>query len=228
MEKEEERIRTVYDARQSDAVVYSVFNPGHLFMAQQLEREVVGMLQRHKMNPLRNRRILDVGCCAGGHLRDFVKYGALPENLSGIDLLPNGISEARRISPNMDLRCGNAEVLSFDSGIFDMVVQFTVFTSILNNEMKRKVAAEMLRVLKPDGVILWYDYFISKPTNRDVKAVGRKEISTLFPNCTFDFNKVTLAPPIARAIAPYSFFLCYLLEKIPWLRTHYLVVIAKG
>ena len=93
--------------------------------------------------------------------------------------------------------------------------------------MKSRVAGEMLRVLSPGGMIVWYDYFVSKPTNADVKAIGREEITRLFPDCTFDFRKVTLAPPIARAIAPHSFLLCYLLEKIPLLRTHYLVAIKK-
>jgi hypothetical protein len=102
-----------------------------------------------------------------------------------------------------------------------------MFTSILDDVMKQKAAKEMLRVLKADGIILWYDYFISKPTNRYVKGIGKREIIRLFPHCTFEFSKATLAPPIARAIAPYSFLLCYLLEKIPWLKTYHLVVIKK-
>jgi ubiquinone/menaquinone biosynthesis C-methylase UbiE len=156
-----------------------------------------------------------------------MKYGAKPENMHGIDLLPNAIEEAKRISPGIDFRCGNAESLPFRSESFDIVTQFTMFTSILDNGMKQNAAQEILRVLTPMGVILWYDYFVSKPSNRDVKGIGKVAIERLFPNCTFDFNKVTLAPPIARTIAPHSFLLCYLLEKIPWLRTHYLVVIKK-
>ena len=38
---------------------------------------------------------------------------------------------------------------------------------------------------------------------------------------------MTLAPTFARAVVQYSFLLCFLLDKIPWLRTHYLVVISK-
>lgn len=93
--------------------------------------------------------------------------------------------------------------------------------------MKANIAKEMLRVLKPEGIILWYDYYISKPTNPDVKGVGKKEIKRLFPNCSFHFKQAILAPPLARVIAPYSPLLCYLLEKIPFLCTHYLAVIRK-
>jgi ubiquinone/menaquinone biosynthesis C-methylase UbiE len=224
---EVERIRFAYSKRHADAVVYSVFNPGHLFMAQQLERELIKSFRGHGMAPLGNKRILDIGCGTASPLRKLIDFGAEPENLSGIDLLPNAIDEAKRISPHIDFRCGNAEALPFGSESFDIVTQFTTFTSILDEEMKRRVAKEMLRVLTPNGIILWYDYFVSKPTNPDVKGIGKGEIIRLFPNLTFHFNKVTLAPPIARTVAPYSFLLCYLFEKVPWLRTHYLVVIRK-
>jgi len=79
---------------------------------------------------------------------------------------------------------------------------------------------KILRVLKANGII-------GKPTNPDVKGVGKREIKRLFPNCSFDFHKVTLVLLIARLIAPWSFLLCYFLELIPWLRTHYLAVIKK-
>jgi len=197
-------------------------------MVQQLERELIRSFRRHRVNPLYDKKILDIGCGTAWPLRELIKYGSRPENLSGIDLLPNAIEAAKRISPNIDFRCGNAEALPFDDKSFDIVTQFTMFTSILEDRIKRKSANEMLRVVKPSGIILWYDYFISKPTNPDVKGIGKREIIRLFPNCTFDFNKVTLAPPIARTLAPYSFLLCYLLEKIPWLRTHYLVVVRKA
>jgi ubiquinone/menaquinone biosynthesis C-methylase UbiE len=224
---EEERIRLAYDKRHADAVTYSYFNRGYQFMAQQLERELIRFFGRHEMNPLAEKKIIEVGCGTGWALRELIKYGAKPEGLHGIDLLPTAIEEAKRISPNIDFRCGNAEILPFNSESFDVVMQFTMFTSILDYRMKWNVAKEMLRVLRLDGVILWYDYFISKPTNRDVKGIGKREIMRLFPNCTFDFHKVTLAPPIARAVAPYSFLICYLLDKISLLRTHYLVGIKK-
>ncbi len=224
---EEERIRLAYSRRQGDAVLYSVFNPGHLVLVQDLERRVIESLCQYKMTPLTQKRILEVGCGTGWMLREMVNWGARPENLSGVDLLEKAIEEARRSCPTTDLRCANAENLPFDDEAFDIVMQFTTFTSILDENVKKRIAEEMLRVITPSGVVLWYDYFVSKPTNPDVKGIGRREIIRLFPNCSFDFRKVTLAPPITRVIAPYSFLLCYLLDKIPWLRTHYLVVIKK-
>ena len=36
--------------------------------------------------------------------------------------------------------------------------------------MKQAVAEEMLRVLKPQGLILWYDYHVNNPWNKDVRG----------------------------------------------------------
>jgi hypothetical protein len=85
----------------------------------------------------------------------------------------------------------------------------------------------MLRVVKPRGVILWYDYHVNNPWNPDVRGVKKQEIRHLFPGCRVDLQRLTLAPPLARRLAPYSFLLCCLLEKIPLLCTHYLGVIRR-
>jgi len=54
---------------------------------------------------------------------------------------------------------------------------------------------------------------------------------SLFPNCLYEFHRITLAPPIARKLAPISWGLCLLLEGlkifniIPFGDTHYLAAI---
>lgn len=148
--------------------------------------------------------------------------------MHGIDLLKDRVKRAKELSPNIDLVCRNAESIHFADKTFDIILQSTTFTSILNVNMKRRIATEMLRVLKNDGIILWHDFRYDNPKNPDVKGIEKREIIELFPNCRYDFNKITLAPPIARKLAPISWLACYLLEKIPFLRTHYLVIIKKG
>jgi len=86
----------------------------------------------------------------------------------------------------------------------------------------------MLRVLKPDGLIVWYDFHVNNPKNRDVRGVKKQEIRELFPACQIELRRATLAPPIARTLASYSWLLCYLLERIPLLCTHYLGAIRKA
>jgi ubiquinone/menaquinone biosynthesis C-methylase UbiE len=160
-------------------------------------------------------------------LRDFLRYGALPENCYGIDLIPERIKQAKRVYPNMHFQCRNAERLSFDDNYFDIITCFTVFSSIRNKDMKQKISKEMFRVLRPNGIIIWYDCFRNNPKNPDVKGIKKKEICELFSFCRIFFRRVTLAPPLARMIAPYSHLACYLLEKIKVLNTHYMSIIQK-
>ena len=127
----------------------------------------------------------------------------------------------------MEIQHANAVKLQFPDEAFDVVVQSTVFTSVIDAQIKRQMALEMRRVLKPDGIIVWYDYFVNNPRNPDVRGVKRREIYELFADCRIDLQRITLAPPIARLIAPYSWLMCYLLERIPLLCTHYVGIIRK-
>jgi len=224
-----DRIKKTYKKRDKIGIskLYSFLNKSTIFIYHQREKAMLEALSSQDIKDLSYKRILDVGCGSGGVLRDFIKYGALPENLYGIDLLLDRIETAKKLSPHINFYLGSATELPFENEFFDIVMQFTVFTSILDYSMKQKIAKEMLRVLKPDGIIIWYDYWISKPTNPDVKGVGEQEIKKLFPNCKFEFHRITLAPPIARLLVPISWMLCELLEKIRIFNTHYLAIIKK-
>jgi ubiquinone/menaquinone biosynthesis C-methylase UbiE len=224
-----ERIKKVYEKRKIEQKdkVYSYFNKGSLFIIHQREKALLDILNKFNYSDLTNKKILDIGCGTGGTLRRFIDYGAKPENLYGIDLLEDRIEVAKELHPKINFIWGNAENLPYPDEFFDIVMQFTVFTSILDTEMKRKIASEMIRVLKNDGMIIWYDYHINNPQNPDVRGVKRKEIYELFPNYEIVLKHVTLAPPITRKIAPFSFILCSILEKIPFLCTHYLGIIRR-
>ena len=104
----------------------------------------------------------------------------------------------------MQIECGNDAALRFPDGCFDLVLQFTVFTSVLDSKLKRKMGAEMVRVLKPDGLIVWYDFHTNNPWNPDVRGVKKQEIIRLFPSCTVKLQRLRLAPPMARLVAPYT------------------------
>lgn len=225
---EEARIQAAFARRQDDGR-YSWFSPGHLFMVQGLERRLLALLKRQGCEPLDAKKILEVGCGTGYWLREFMKWGARPEHLVGIDLLSDRIAEAQRLCPPaIDIRCGSAAALAFPNETFDLVLQSTVFTSILDFELQRQIASEMLRVVKEQGFILWYDYHVDNVRNPDVRGVKKREIHRLFPGCRIALRRITLAPPLARLIAPHSWLACYLLEKVPLLCTHYLGVIRKG
>lgn len=227
---ETKRIIQAYERRKEKGLsrLYSFFDPANLFIVQQRDQEVLNAFKSSGITDLQEKRILDVGCGGGSELRNFIRYGARPENLYGIDLLDDRVELAKSISPNMHFSCGSAEYLPYEKDYFDIVMQFTVFTSILDKTMKRNIASEMLRVLKPNGIMLWYDYHMNNPRNPDVRGVKKKEIYELLPDCDISLKRITLAPPLTRIIAPYSWLVCYLLEELKFLNTHYLAVIRKS
>ena len=228
LQAEAARIEQAY-ARRKSGNLYSRFNPAYLFMVQEREQRFLALLARHGCVALDSKRILEVGCGSGDLLRDFIKWGARPENIVGIELLPERMAEAVELCPKaISIHQGNAARLPFADESFDIVVQSTVFTSVLDPGMKEELASEMCRVLKPEGLILWYDYHMNNPRNPDVKGVKRREIYALFPNCDVYLQRITLAPPLARRIAPQSWLLCYVLSKFPWLCSHYIGVIRKA
>ena len=227
MEAEEARIRSVYSTRGKDAR-YSWFSEGHLFFVQERERYVLAALKRNGHSSLETKSILEVGCGTGYWLREFIKWGARPENITGIDLIPDRVEEARRLCPSgISIQCGSGVELGLPDETFDLVFQSTVFTSILEPSVKQQVASEMLRVVKKTGMIIWYDFHVNNPWNPEVRGVKKQEILQLFGGCQTELERITLAPPLVRGVAPYSWLACYLLAKIPWLCSHYLGVIKK-
>ena len=123
---EEARIRAAYAKRQKDDARYSYFSMGNLFIIQEREQRLLTLLKRHDLVPLNTKKILEVGCGTGYWLREFIKWGAWPENITGIDLLVDRIAEARYLCPEaVSILHGNAAELAFPDATFDLVVQFT-------------------------------------------------------------------------------------------------------
>jgi ubiquinone/menaquinone biosynthesis C-methylase UbiE len=104
------------------------------------------------------------------------------------------------------------------------VLAFTLFSSITDAEKRKAVAAEIVRVLRPGGGLLWYDFW-TNPVNHDVEALGLGEVRRLFGREPVEAQRVTLAPPVARLLARHSRLLCELLAKLPLLRTHWLAFV---
>ncbi len=84
---EEKRIEAAYEKRRSQKrESYSWFNKGHVFLMQELERGLLELLMNNGIDSLATKTILEIGCGSGFWLREFIKFGARPENLTGIDL----------------------------------------------------------------------------------------------------------------------------------------------
>jgi ubiquinone/menaquinone biosynthesis C-methylase UbiE len=227
--REQARIVDAYARREDhvDAGRYGWFDVANVITLQQAERHMLAAMRRHGC-ALATCKVLEVGCGTGFWLRQFVQWGARPENLSGIDILPARIQKAQTLCPpGVTLRCGSAAELAFPDADFDVILQSTMFSSILDPRIRAAVAAEMLRVVRPGGLVLSYDFHVSNPRNRDVCGIGKRELRRLFPRCRIEFERITLLPPIARLLAPRSSALVHALAAIKVFCTHYLAVIKK-
>lgn len=225
---ERDRIAAYYAARAASDVGarYSPFNPGHLFRVQRTERAILAALARHGLADLALREILDVGCGDGTLLRRAIEWGADRTKLHGVELLPERVAAARRADPALDVRRADASALPFADASVDLAFQMTVFSSILDDGMQRAVAHEMARVLRSGGAVVSYDLRVARD-RRHTRAVRADDLRRLFPGFGVDARPITLIPPLARMLARWSWMACEILEEIPALRSHELVVLRK-
>ena len=176
--------------------------------------------------------LLEIGCGGGRNLLRLIAAGFSPDRLVGNELLPDRVRTARRDLPgSVRVLEGDAASLELPDASFDVVFASTVFSSILDDSVRRNVADSMWRMLRPGGAILWYDFAIDNPRNPDVRGVPDRRIGHLFPQGECDIERVTLAPPIARMVlrAPGALgTLAYrTLAILPPLRTHRIAWIRK-
>ena len=225
-----DRIRAEYARRALDPGLrerYSFFQPANLFTVQTRERAVLHTLSQAGFRPLDRLEILEVGCGAGGVLLDLIRWGADPARVYGCDLVTDRVAKAyHRLPASTTLVVADGGALPHPSAHFHLVRQFTVLTSVLDPELRQRIAAEMWRVLRPGGAIVSYDFRL-QGRNPAVRAIHPREIRALFPGGTLLARRVTLAPPITRRLAGWSWPGCELLDRLPWLRTHDLILIRK-
>lgn len=231
LNKEEKRIIQVYASRDNDRKysLYGWHKPDSLLNEYSFRSATATMLKSAGLlEDLSSIEALDVGCGTGGWMRTLLEWGATPEKLHGVDLLEDRINRAKLLSPGLDFRKASAWPIPFDNESMDLVCAHTVFSSILDFAARKKLAKEMLRVSKPGGLIFIYDFRVSHPLNPDTIGIRSSEIRLLFPGLGYNFRSLTLAPPIARFIAPISSSLAFFLESFfPFLRTHAIFIIKK-
>lgn len=175
---ETERLRQVYRSYRESRIIQTRWggsNPGNRAMMDERQQAIKTLLSLRGFLPLTDRKILDVGCGSGRVLASLLELGARPENLYGVDLLPDRIAGAKRQYPDLHFVCANAEQLDFPDAYFDLVLTFTLFSSILDNNMANNAAKEIQRVIKPGGTILWYDFRYNNPYKSPRKRNDTKE-----------------------------------------------------
>lgn len=176
---------------------------------------------------LSSTTILDLGCGAGHNLSKFEEMGVSSKNLFGVDLIEERIAKGRALRPNLNLSVGDGTSLQFADASFDIVIVFTVFSSVLDLNIARRIASEMARVLKPGGVIVWYDMRINNPYNSNIIGYCCKKVAELFPQFKIKLDSITMLPPPARRLGRFTPALYPLLTRFSVLHSHYIGLLTK-
>jgi SAM-dependent methyltransferase len=226
-----ERIRRVYSTHyHPDPADYSYIwharNRIAIYYRQAIERALVELFN-HCGLKLENSKILDAGCGTGIWLRFFATLGTPPAALHGLDLLPYRIETARQLTPPLArLQVGSIDHLPYQACSFDLVSQFTVFSSIFNSQIRGAAGKELVRVLKYGGSLVWYDMRSSR--TQTTQGLELDELLGLFPGCEL-VRLQQLHPTFAARLARRSVLLCQLWEQLSILpKTHYLALLRKS
>ncbi|MFG6447174.1 class I SAM-dependent methyltransferase [Roseateles sp. BYS180W] len=215
------------DERLAGGDRYSLLRPEVWQMTQERQRVLLQLLAQRDGQP-QDWRLTEVGCGAGGNLLEMLRLGLRPEHLCGVELLPARLAQARAVLPeSVRLLAGDASVADVAEASQDLVLQSTVFSSILDDDLQLRLAQTLWRWLKPGGALIWYDFVVDNPRNPDVRGVPVRRLRQLFPHGALQLRRVTLAPPLARLACRLHPMAYTLLNTLPLLRTHRLALITK-
>lgn len=220
-----EKIKQHYSSRDTEEK-YKKYNSSNTFsLSIVAEREkIYSKILKKKFINFSCLKVMEIGAGGGGNINFFNSLGVLRENIYANELMENRVDILRKKFSDIKIFPGNAIDMEFDEE-FDVVFQSTVFTSVLDDNLRKQLAEKMWNMLRPGGVILWYDFVFSNPWSDYVRKVTRHEVKVLFPySIEIAFHRVTLAPPIGRRVG--SFY--NLVNSVfPFLRTHLVAEIHK-
>ena len=226
---EQQRIQHVYRAWQGAALArYAWHRPDIRVQGAQHARVLAAMLAATVGTDLSGLRVLDVGCGHGGFLRQLIEWGATPGHLTGTELQSDRIDFARaRTAPGVGWHLG--ELDAFDDASADLVSANTVFSSILDDAVRRDLARQMWRVLRPGGWALIFDFRYNNPRNPHVRKLSDVELLRYWPAEQRLYRSLILAPPVARALAALPAVVAELLAALaPPLRSHFIYMAQKA
>ena len=225
---ESDRIRSVYAKRDDKKHLYVWHRPEIIYQEGEKNAVIAALLSKNHSFDLSESRVLDVGCGTGGFLRTLVEWGADPSNLVGTEFLKDRLEEARKISPS-EISFIHGDLSLFNDNSFDLISANTVFSSVLDLNIRDFLASEIWRVLKPGGWLFVFDFRYNNPSNNNVRKVTRKELTGFWKEgANIRYKTLMLAPPLARRIIPLSPLLGSLLIRLfPFLRSHFCFMLQK-
>ncbi len=137
-------------------------------IARFYEGEAAAFVKRLGLKP--GAKVLDVACGTGNLALPAARLGA---NVTGVDIAPNLVDQARANAAREGLKAqfdeGDAEALPYENASFDATV--TMFGAMFAPRPEL-VAAELLRVTKPGGLIAMANWTPAGFVGQMFKTVG--------------------------------------------------------
>lgn len=226
---EQERIRGVYRQRGGPASAQYAWHRREILQQNaERSRTLAPLLTTALGADLSSARILDVGCGTGALLRQLISWGADPSRLTGTEFQQDRLDQARRdTAAGVQWHLGGLDCAATSS--IDLASAETVFSSILDPGLRRSLADEMWRIVKPGGWCMVFDFRYDNPRNPHVRKVTQAELRQYWPADQCHYRTLLLAPPIARRLARAPYLVTELLTAIlPVLRSHFIFMARKG
>ena len=136
------------------------------------------------------------------------------------------ISSGKLGSPALSVAADGSR-LPIASASVDLVLLFTLLSSVVDPDVQQAIADEVRRVVRPGGAVLCYDMRLPSPRNPNVTPLSRKRLAALFPGLRPTWRSTTLLPPLARRLGPATSVAFGPLLRLPFLRSHILGLLVK-
>lgn len=226
---EQERINQVYAHWHGGAALarYAWHRPEVVRQTAARARALSTLLPLTVGHDLSALRAIDVGCGGGAFLRQLIDWGAQPAHLAGTELQPDRLEQARaHTAAGVHWHLGGLD--AFADASVDLVSAHTVFSSVLDDSLRRALAADMWRVLRPGGWTLLFDFRYSNPKNAHVRKVTDVDLLRFWPADRRHYRSLVLAPPLGRALSALHWLLPEALTAfVPPLRSHFIYMARK-
>ena len=178
-----------------------------LFQTLASERSVVRAFQNIHMD-YAGAKLLDVGCGHGGTWFQFFRLGVQVANMTGIDIQEERLKSARELCPKATVVSGDATKMPFATASFDLVSESTMFATIVDVSVRERIAAEMLRVCKPNGYLMLVDWRTPTLEMKFYKALTRNDLRSIFglgkSTDLIGVSKGALVPPLGRFLSKHA------------------------
>ena len=149
-----EEIKKRYEARKKNMDQSKYDSKNYYINSIVREREILyKQIITNHFNQLNTLKMLEIGAGNGGNINAFRNFGIPANQIVANELLKDRIEILKLNYPESTTIEGNALDINEDYK-FDIVFQSTVFTSILDDEFKKKLAKKMLDFTKPNGIVL--------------------------------------------------------------------------